>query len=357
MTYSNNQKLMILLSGLAEMTPTRLDKLLSFYPNVSDIFRNADAPDFPIPALAESIKAQNKDTMQQQLDILEQNEISVIFNDHPCLNFRCAPPLLYVKGNLDVLNNGGVAIIGSRQCTRYGAEVAKSLGIAAAQSGITVISGGAQGIDSIALNAALENGGKAIAVLGFGMDKIYPAENKSLFAQIEKSGALVSEYPLGTPAYRSHFPMRNRIISGLCTMLAVVEASIKSGTSSTVTWAQEQGKEIVCVPGNITSEQSQGTNKLIKEGAKALTCADDMVEFFGKSLNKQPRKIVTLTPFEHKIADAFLVEEELSLDELAQKCNNSPGDVVAAVTFMELNGVLLRSQGSLYRLNKDNDYR
>jgi len=358
MNYTTQQKLTILLASIKGASTPRLEKLLSLYPDVADIFRHADSPDFPYPMLTPALKEQNKDSLEKCLKRLETNEITVLFRDsHPNIfAFKSAPPLLYVKGNVELLSKGGVAIVGSRKCSRYGHEVAYSLGKAAAQGGITVISGGAEGIDSAALMGALENGGKVIAVFGFGMDKIYPAGNKELFARIAQNGALVSEYPLGTPAYQSHFPMRNRIISGLCDMLAVVEASVKSGTSTTVSWAHEQGKSIACVPGNITSEQSQGTNKLLKEGARIITCPEDMLEYFGKGWVRSDPELTELSPEEYEFVKAFAQEEELSLDELAQKCNNSPGALAAQLTMLELKGVLLRAQGSIYKLNRSKKY-
>lgn len=170
-----------------------------------------------------------------------------------------APPKgLYVKGNLSLLNEYAVAIIGSRNCSRYGEIVAKKFGIDLAKIGITVISGMARGIDTFAHIGCLTGNGKTVAVLGSGLNKIYPKENEKLYYKIlEKGGAIISEYPPDAEPIPEHFPARNRIISGLCDKLIVVEAGKRSGTFITVDFALEQGKEIYAVPGNITSLKSE----------------------------------------------------------------------------------------------------
>ena len=361
MTYTINDKLTVLLSTVKGMTFHRMDLLLSTYGTADEVFRNATGANFVLPELTESIKSvMDKQVLSDLFNRLEDDEISVVtrgMREYPDLNFADAPHVLYVKGDLPLIKKGGLAVVGSRSCSSYGLSVASRIGKAAALGGITVISGGAKGIDAAAQKAAIENGGSSIAVLGCGVNVAYPKENKDLFNNILENGALVSEYPPDTPPYQSHFPARNRIISGLCDMLAVVEASVKSGTRSTVTFAQEQGKEIMCVPGNITSEQSQGTNLLIKQGSKILTSPEDIYPFFGKNTPKSDKKIIVLTPDERPVVDALKKEFELSLDELAIKCNNSPSKIAALLTLMELRNIVKRSAGSLYTLNRENEYK
>ena len=187
------------------------------------------------------------------------------------------PKGLYIKGNTEILNEPSVAIIGSRNCSKYGEIVAKRFSIDLAKKGIVVISGMAIGIDAFAHVGSLIGKGKTIAVLGSGLNCIYPKENENLYYKIlEKDGAIISEYSPNEEPKPIHFPERNRIISGLCDKIIVVEATKRSGTSITVNFALEQGKEIYAVPGNITSFKSEGTNQLIKEGAIPITSVEDL---------------------------------------------------------------------------------
>lgn len=181
----------------------------------------------------------------------------------------CPPKELYCLGNLPLLNDTtSIAVIGSRKYSHYGARATKDFASHLAQEGVCIVSGLAKGIDGFAHRACLSVGGKTIAVLGSGLDIIYPKENESLFYDIVKhQGLVVSEYPLGTPPQKQHFPARNRIISGLSDGVLVVEASRNSGTNITVDFALEQGKDVFVIPGNIYSKTSDGTNFLIQEGA------------------------------------------------------------------------------------------
>ncbi len=362
MTYSTEEKLLVLLSSVKGMTLNKMNTLLDKYNTADEVFRHVSDDDFPLPnATSEIKKVMDKNVLEEYFNRLEREGITAITHisrDYPkALNFADAPKVLYVKGDVSLLDKGGVSIIGSRHCTPYGMTVAKMLGKTAADGGITVISGGAKGIDSAALEGAIENGGKTVAVLGFGINVVYPKENRELFSLICKNGALVSEYPLDTPPYQSNFPARNRIIAGLCDLLAVVESNVKSGTNSTVTFAQEQGREVACVPGNITSEQSEGTNKLIKEGAKVITKPTDILSFFGATAEKQDKPIVELTPDERPVVEALKKEFELSLDELAQKCNNSPSKASALLTMMELRCIVKKTAGNNYCLDHTKEYR
>ncbi len=188
------------------------------------------------------------------------------------------PKTIYLIGNEKLLNQKSIAIIGCRECTRYGAENAYKFGYELAKENICVISGFAKGIDTYSHKGAVSAKGKTIAVLGCGLDIIYPPENIELYKQILlQGGAIISEYPLGSKPEKHHFPERNRIISGLSSGVLVIEAKKKSGTMITVDFALEQGREVYAVPGNISSENSYGTNELIKEGATPVTSINDMI--------------------------------------------------------------------------------
>ena len=189
------------------------------------------------------------------------------------------PIVLYVKGNKKILNDKSIAIVGCRMCTNYGKSVASKLAYNLSLNNINVISGLAKGIDSFAHKGALEIKGKTIAIVGCGLDRVYPKENRMLFERIIKDGgAIVSEYIIGTKPIAKNFPRRNRIISGMSDGVIVVEAREKSGTLITVDFALEQGKNIYTVPGNIDNPNSYGTNALIKQGAKVITVVEDVLE-------------------------------------------------------------------------------
>lgn len=194
-------------------------------------------------------------------------------------NIYDPPVTLYVKGNKEILNENSIAIVGCRDCSNYGKEVAQKVAYELGKEDISIISGMAKGIDSQAHIGCLNAKGKTIAVLGSGLDRIYPKENLKLYNEIiANGGAIVSEYIIGTKPDKMNFPARNRIISGLSDGLVVVEAKQKSGTLITVDFALEQGKNIFVVPGNITSANSAGTNELIKQGAKCITDVKDILE-------------------------------------------------------------------------------
>ena len=187
------------------------------------------------------------------------------------------PQALYVLGNENILSNKSIAIIGCRDCSKYGAQNAYKFGYELAKKGLCIISGFARGIDTYAHLGAVKAKGKTIAVLGCGLDVVYPPENERLYAEILKNnGAIISEYPLGTKPEKHHFPTRNRIISGLSDGVLVIEAKKRSGSMITVEHALDQGKTIYALPGNITSDNSYGTNELIKEGAIPFTRIEDL---------------------------------------------------------------------------------
>ena len=193
-------------------------------------------------------------------------------------NIYCKPQNLYLIGNEDLLNCKSIAIIGCRDCTDYGKKNSYKFGYELAKKGICVISGLARGIDTFAHIGALKAKGKTLAVLGCGLDIVYPPENVSLYQEILKNGgAILTEYPIGTKPEKYNFPARNRIISGLSDGVLVIEAKKRSGTSITVDHALEQGKDVYAIPGNISSISSYGTNELIKEGAIPVTTIEDIM--------------------------------------------------------------------------------
>lgn len=212
------------------------------------------------------------------------NEVGIISiqdEEYPELlrNIYAPPIALYIRGNRNILNNISISIIGARECSQYGKHVAQELAYNISKCKVNIISGLAKGIDKVAHSGSILAGGKTIAVLGNGLDTIYPSENISLAKKIlETGGAIISEYPLGEKPQKQNFPERNRIVSGMANGIIVVEAKEKSGTLITVDFALEQGRDVFVVPGNINADTSKGTNELIKQGAKLITSYEDVIE-------------------------------------------------------------------------------
>lgn len=214
--------------------------------------------------------------------MLKIEELKINDKNYPLKlkNIIYPPKKLYYIGNINLLNNKSIAIIGSRNCSEYGKNVAKNFAEKLSNEGITIISGLAKGIDTFAHIGTLKNKVNTIAVLGSGLDEIYPKENIELFKNISKGGGLIiSEYPLGTKPLKQNFPARNRIISGISDGVLVVEAKLKSGTKITVDFALDQGKDVFVIPGSIYSENSEGTNELIKQGAIPVTDYKEILEY------------------------------------------------------------------------------
>jgi DNA processing protein len=244
-----------------------------------------------------------------------------------------APSHLWVRGRVPSIR--GVAIVGTRRCTEYGRSIARSLGYAVASAGWPVISGLARGIDAAAHIGTLEGGGEAFAVLGSGVDVIYPADNRDLATRIlDHSGGLISEYPPGTPPAPFRFPARNRIIAGLSGAVVVVEAAVTGGALITARLALDQGKDVLAVPGDIVRATSEGCNLLIRDGAHPVLSAKDLIESLELILGRSPR--VPVPPTITAGAD--------SLEEILQTDDRPVGAVLADVMKAELAG-RLQSKG------------
>ena len=218
------------------------------------------------------------------LKYMQANNIDIIAiydKEYPdCLREIYSPPIcLYIKGNKSILNGLNIGIVGCRDCSKYGMQIAKEFSYNLAKQNLNIVSGLAKGIDAYSHWGAVGAKGKTIAVLGNGLDIIYPEENINLSKKIIcEGGAIISEYPLGTKPEKKNFPARNRIISGMSKSIIVVEAKKKSGTIITVDFALEQGRDVFVVPGNINSKNSEGTNDLIKQGARLITSFKEVLD-------------------------------------------------------------------------------
>jgi DNA processing protein len=258
------------------------------------------------------------------------------------------PPVLYVRGSLTPEDEWAVAIVGTRRVTAYGRQVTEEMATVLAQNGVTIVSGLARGVDSISHQAAINTGGRTLAVLGNGVDQIYPPENRRLADQIMLHGALVSDYPLGTQPDGINFPPRNRIISGLSIAVIIVEAGETSGALITASFAAEQGRDVFAVPGNINAPQSKGTNRLIRDGAQPLLSPQDVLEALNLTMVTEHRAVALPTdPVEARLYQ-LLSQEPKHVDEIRSQANMPIEAVTATLTMMELKGMVRQVGGMNY---------
>jgi DNA processing protein len=260
------------------------------------------------------------------------------------------PPVLYLLGGFVPDDDWAVAIVGTRRVTAYGRQVAEEVAATLARSGVTVVSGLARGIDAVAHQAALNAGGRTLAVLGSGVDCIYPPEHRKLAERIAAQGALVSDYAPGTPPEANNFPPRNRIISGLARAVVIVEAGLDSGALITASFAAEQGREVFSVPGNINAPQSQGTNRLIRDGARPLLSPQDILELLNLNMATEQRTARAVLPADAGEAQLLKVlnRQPLHVDEIRSQTGMPIEKVTATLALMELKGMVRQVGGMNY---------
>jgi len=293
--------------------------------------------------------------LETALRQLEQGGIQVLTWDDPeyprnLRNIPLPPPVLYVKGALAPADEWAVALVGTRRATPYGREAARELAGGLAASRVTVVSGLARGIDAAAHQAALDAGGRTIAVLGSGLDQVYPPEHRGLAEAIAGSGAVVSDYPLGTKPEGANFPPRNRIISGLAKGVVIVEAGEMSGALITADFAAEQGRDVFAVPGSMFQRAARGTNKLIQQGAKLVMSVGDVLEELNLALVTEQQAARTILPAdetEQRLL-ACLSSDPTHIDELGAQVGMPISQVSGALALMELKGLVRQVGGMNY---------
>jgi len=261
-----------------------------------------------------------------------------------------SPPVIYVRGELTPADEFSVAIVGTRRVTAYGQQITRDTSVFLAGHGLTVVSGLARGVDGLAHQQALQAGGRTIAVLGSGVDVIYPPEHRTLADAIIENGAIISDYPLGTQPEGINFPPRNRIMSGLALATVVIEAGERSGALITAEFAVEQGREVFAVPGNVLSPASKGTNQLIQKGAYAMVSPQEILDVLDLSqvdAIKTARQVLPADSTEAKILQV-MDYEPIHIDDICNEVDLAIEKVSAALTMMELKGIVQHVGGMRY---------
>ena len=294
-----------------------------------------------------------KISVDAEMEKLERHKVNALICEDPAYPSRLKeiydyPPVLYVRGNLPAEDEPCLAIVGTRRPTVYGRQVTEEMVTDLARSSITIISGLARGIDSVAHRAALDAGGKTVAVFGSGLDIVYPGENAKLAQAIIEQGALVSEHPLGVKPKAENFPLRNRIMSGLSLGVLVVEAGERSGALITAQQAVEQNREVFAIPGSILSPASQGTNRLIQDGAKLVRNYADIIEELNLTIVVQQAEIKEFSPA-NEVESAILRQlssEPNHIDEICRRSGLTMSEVSSTLAMLELKGIA-RQVGSM----------
>jgi DNA processing protein len=296
-------------------------------------------------------------SLDEEMDRLRRHGVKVLTCDDPTFPPRLkeiydVPPILYIRGSMVDEDEWAIAVVGTRQATVYGRDVTEQLVEELVHNRITIVSGLARGIDAVAHRAALDSGGRTIAVSACGLDMVYPAENTRLAQSIIENGALVSEYPLGTRPKADNFFRRNRILSGLSLGVLVTEAGKRSGALITANYANEQNREVFAVPGSIQSPSSYGTNLLVQAGAKLVCNAQDMLEELNLSMiprQLEMREIVPANETESNLIQ-FLGEQPTHIDEICRLSHLPIARVSSTLAMMELKGMVRQLGGMNYAL-------
>ena len=259
-----------------------------------------------------------------------------------------APAVLWLRGDADLLSRSAVAIVGSRAASPYGLAVAERLGRDLARAGLVVVSGLARGCDAAAHRGALDAGGPTVAVLGCGADQVYPPEHADLYGRIVRQGAILSELPPGTPPLAVHFPWRNRLISGLCRGVVVVEASEKSGSLITARAALEQGRDVMAVPGSVLGSRARGCHALLRDGARLVETADDVLDELGLGGSAARRAPDTVHAGDDPVLSHLAHGEACDVDTLAARSGLAPPELLPRLLALELDGRVTRAPGGRF---------
>lgn len=349
----------VLLSMVPGIGPAKFKRLVDTYGSAEAAWR-ADARSLgmaglDVKAAAQLVALRARLDPEAELLRLERLGIRALTLEDeaypaPLREIADPPPVLYLQGELTPADQWSVAVVGTRRATVYGRQVVERLVGELARAGVTIVSGLARGIDAVAHRTALEAGGRTVAVLGNGVDQVYPPEHARLAAQIRTQGALVSEFPPGVPPDAANFPRRNRIISGLTVGTLVVEAGQSSGALITADFAAEQGRDVYAVPGSIFSPASQGTHQLLRDGAKLIVEARDILEELNLTIVAQQQAAREALPASatEALLMGLLGAEPLHIDELGRAAGLAMNELASTLTMMELKGMVRQVGGMSY---------
>ena len=350
MKSSEDRDLLIALSLLPFLTPNRTRLLLEYFDPVESACNASASVLQGLLSVTPEQADEVRNPKTQAARALRESVVTLRDDEYPpLLREIIDPPLvLHARGDRALLRNASLAMVGSRRASPYAINVAGHLAKQLAPAGLTIVSGLARGVDAASHEAALDAGGRTIAVLGTGIDIVYPRSNARLFRRIESEGLIVSEFPPGTPPKPEHFPVRNRIISGLALGTMIVEATSRSGSLITARMAAEQGREVFAVPGSIFSRGSEGTHRLIQYGAKLVHDAQDVVdELRGEFRLPEQRAEVPDGPLREVLA-IFSREEATHVDAVAARLRRPPAEVAETLLQLELGGWLRALPGARY---------
>lgn len=358
-------KLMLSIEGIG---PQKIFSLLSKYNSIEEAFHATKEHLIDTPGInkilaikissaitdLEKVKVELQKTIEK-LDRMGGKILSYWDDEYPELlkKIYFPPLIIYCMGNFTSDDEFSVAIVGTRQPSVYGKLEAERFSYDLAAKNITIVSGLARGIDSIAHESALKANGRTIAVIGSGLDVIYPPENKKLFERIKESGVVVSEFELGTKPDAQNFPRRNRIIAGLSLGTLIVETKFTGGAMQTAAYALDQNREVFALPGNVNVIQSEGPNSLIQRSeAKLVTCAEDILAELGQKLKSTlhesiSKPVVELTLFEEKVYDV-LRTEPIQIDEIASAAAMNTSDCLVNLLTLEFKGVVKQLPGKMF---------
>ena len=360
----NDLKSWLTLFNIKGVGPNRFRALVGKFGSPAAALEASTSDLMSVPTIDEKISAaikgyKNDVEIERQMAAIEKKGVRPITcfdTDYPELlkNIYDPPPMLFVKGTIKEEDSSAVAVVGTRNPKRYGKMMAEKLSKDLADGGITVVSGLARGIDSLAHKGALSRGGRTIGVLGCGVDVVYPPEHKKLFEAVIANGALISEFPMGTRPEAPNFPRRNRVISGMSLGVVIVQAPAKSGALLTARYALDQNREVFSVPGNVDDMQSRGTNGLIKQGAKLVEDVEDILVEIKSSLRipiepkpPVPDDVEELEPNERSVLQA-LSDEPKHIDAICNQTSLEPSITLAALLSLELSGLVRQLSGKMF---------
>lgn len=353
-------KYWIALSRISGINWERLRGLLGIFGGVKEIFYAPmsallECKIITLPIAKRIRRFSEWDEVEEEIKYLKEisaSLISITDNNYPELlrNIFDPPLILYCRGKKDLLNSKCMAVVGSRHPTEYGREVTKKLTDELCEAGFTIVSGFAQGIDSEAHQSAIDANGSTIAVFGSGIDVIYPAGNNELYNLLSGCHLIITEFPPGTKPFKSNFPRRNRIISGISTGVVVVEATLNSGSLITASCAVDQGRDVFAVPGMITSTRSQGCHYLIKQGAKPIESVKDIIEDFDV-IKKNCLNIDDLNLSDNeKLIVETLKDGKKHIDIIIESVKMPSSDASGILTNLELSGIVKQLPGKYFEL-------